>query len=76
MRAQTCAQGITYVPPTSQKSRLRWLTITQKKAQTTDEQDDTSWKKKYGEESAKIIRETVDENIEHYEYLKQFAIKV
>lgn len=76
MRAQICAQGITYVPPTSQNSRFSRLTITQKKAQTTDEQDDASWKKKYGEESAKIIRETVDENIEHYEYLKQFAIKV
>lgn len=48
----------------------------QKKAQTTNEQDDASWKEKYGEEGAKLIRETVDENIAHYEYLKQFAIKV
>jgi len=49
---------------------------THKKAQTTDEQDDAAWKEKYGEEGAKFIRETVDENLEHYEYLKQFAIKV
>lgn len=48
----------------------------QKKAQTTTEQDDAAWKEKYGEKGAKFIREIVDENLEHYEYLKQFAIKV
>lgn len=49
---------------------------THKKAHTTKEQDDAAWKEKYGEDGAKFIRETVDENLEHYEYLKQFAIKV
>lgn len=48
----------------------------QKKAQKTREQEDAEWKEKYGEDGAKFIRETVDENVEHYEYLKQFAIKV
>jgi hypothetical protein len=31
---------------------------------------------KYGEEAAKVIETTVDENIKHYEYLNQFVIKV
>jgi len=34
------------------------------------------WLEKYGEEAAKVIEKTVKENIEHYEYLKQFALKV
>ena len=34
------------------------------------------WTEKYGEEGAKLIKKTVDENVEHYEYLKQFAIKI
>ncbi|KAF9695635.1 hypothetical protein EKO04_006406 [Ascochyta lentis] len=49
---------------------------THKKAQKTREEEDAEWKEKYGEDGAKFIRETVDENVEHYEYLKQFAIKV
>jgi hypothetical protein len=49
---------------------------THKKAQKTKEEEDAEWKEKYGEDGAKLIRETVDENVEHYEYLKQFAIKV
>lgn len=52
------------------------LTARQKKAQKTNEQEDAEWKEKYGEAGAKLIRETVDENVEHYEYLKEFAIKV
>jgi len=42
----------------------------------TEEQWDAEWKEKYGEEAAKMIRQTVDENMEHYHYLKQFALKV
>jgi len=34
------------------------------------------WVEHYGEEAAKVIKKTVDENVEHYEYLKQFAIKI
>jgi hypothetical protein len=34
------------------------------------------WKAKFGEEGAKTILKTVKENEEHYEYLKQFAVKV
>ena len=34
------------------------------------------WTDKYGEEAAKIIRQTVDENVADYEYLKSFAVKV
>ena len=36
----------------------------------------TEWTEKYGEEGAKLIRDTVKANVEDYEYLKQFAIKV
>jgi hypothetical protein len=34
------------------------------------------WTEKYGEEAAKVIKKTVEDNVQHYEYLKQFAIKV
>jgi len=34
------------------------------------------WVEKFGEEGAKIIQKTVKENEEHYDYLKQFAIKI
>jgi hypothetical protein len=52
------------------------LTFKQKKAPKSDEQLFAEWTEKYGEEGAKVIRDTVAANVEHYEYLKQFAIKV
>ncbi|KKA31049.1 hypothetical protein TD95_002956 [Thielaviopsis punctulata] len=39
------------------------------------EEDDAAWRQKFGENGQKVIRQTVDENEKHYEYLKQFAIK-
>jgi hypothetical protein len=36
---------------------------------------DVEWKENYGEEAAKVIRETIDNNMEHYRYMKQFAVK-
>ena len=33
------------------------------------------WNEKYGKEAADMIKKTVDDNVETYEYLKQFAIK-
>ena len=48
----------------------------QKKKAKSEEQWDTEWKEKYGDEAAKVIRKTVDENMADYRYLKQFAIKV
>lgn len=42
----------------------------------TEEVENQDWIEKYGEEGQKIIRECVNENVAHYEYLKQFAIKV
>ncbi|OIW33822.1 hypothetical protein CONLIGDRAFT_195958 [Coniochaeta ligniaria NRRL 30616] len=41
----------------------------------TEEQEDEEWRKKYGEEAQKVIRECVNENVPHYEYLKSFALK-
>jgi thiaminase len=52
------------------------LTKLQKKAEKSDEQLFAEWTEKYGEEGAKTIRDTVAANVEHYEYLKQFAIKL
>jgi len=31
---------------------------------------------KYGDEGARVIRETVDANVKDYEYLKGFALRV
>lgn len=47
----------------------------QKKIPKSDQQLYQEWVEKYGEEAAKTIKKTVDDNIEHYEYLKQFAVK-
>jgi hypothetical protein len=52
------------------------LTSVQKKTPKSNEDLFQEWTEKYGEEGAKVIRDTVASNIEHYEYLKQFAIKV
>lgn len=42
----------------------------------TEEQEDEEWTQKFGVEAAKVIRQTVNDNIEHYEYLKQFKLKI
>ncbi|KAF2103685.1 hypothetical protein NA57DRAFT_30640 [Rhizodiscina lignyota] len=47
-----------------------------KKKPKSDDQLYQEWTEKFGEEAAKTIRQTVEENVPHYEYLKQFAIKV
>ena len=49
--------------------------ISQKRVKSVDE-DYQDWVDKYGQEGANSIRKAVDENVEHYEYLKQFAIQV
>jgi hypothetical protein len=49
---------------------------THKKVPKSDEELFKEWTEKYGEEGAKLIQETVKENVKHYEYLKQFAIKI
>jgi len=49
---------------------------THKKTPKSDEQLFKEWTEKYGAEAAKVIQKTVAENVEHYEYLRQFAIKV
>jgi len=54
-----------------ESSKLRARTHAQKSS--TVESENEEWIQKYGEEAQKIIRATVDENIPHYEYLKQFC---
>lgn len=39
------------------------------------EAENEEWRKKYGEDAARVIRQTVDANVADYEYLKSFAIK-
>lgn len=51
------------------------LTSVQRKKPKTDAQLFEEWKETYGEEGAKVIQKTVEENVPHYEYLKQFAVK-
>jgi hypothetical protein len=48
----------------------------QKKAEKSDEQLFAEWTEKYGEEAAKVIQQTVADNVKDYEHMKQFAIKV
>ncbi|KAF2736327.1 hypothetical protein EJ04DRAFT_511146 [Polyplosphaeria fusca] len=47
-----------------------------KKAPKSEEQLFKEWTEKYGEDSAKVMRETVAACVPDYEYLKQFAIKL
>jgi len=42
---------------------------------STVESENAEWTDKFGAEAAKVIRATVDANIPHYEYLKQFVQK-
>ncbi|KAK4697640.1 hypothetical protein P7C71_g462, partial [Lecanoromycetidae sp. Uapishka_2] len=46
-----------------------------KKIKSTEEED-AEWREKFGVKGAKVIRETVDKNVEDYEYMKQFCLKV
>jgi len=50
--------------------------LLQKKQPKTDEEMFAEWVEKYGKEAAKTIKQTVDDNVETYEYLKQYAIKL
>lgn len=54
---------------------VRMLTLVQQKINSV-EAENAEWRDKYGADAAKMIRTVVDENIPHYEYLKQFALKV
>ncbi|MCJ1387378.1 hypothetical protein MMC18_000221 [Xylographa bjoerkii] len=47
-----------------------------KKKVKSKHEEDAEWREMFGEEAAKMIRETVDANIKDYEYLKQFAMRV
>ncbi|QSZ34881.1 hypothetical protein DSL72_007742 [Monilinia vaccinii-corymbosi] len=55
---------------------LKARSLEHKKKPKTPAQENEEWAEKYGEEAAKVIRETVDANVEDYEYLKSFAVKV
>ncbi|KAL8750562.1 MAG: hypothetical protein Q9199_006984 [Rusavskia elegans] len=47
----------------------------QTSAKSADEED-REWRDKFGVQGAKVIRETVDANVEHYLYLRQFVLRV
>jgi hypothetical protein len=40
------------------------------------ESEDEEWTEKFGAEAQRVIRKCVDDNVEHYEYLKKFAIQL
>ncbi|KAK4123248.1 hypothetical protein N657DRAFT_573815 [Parathielavia appendiculata] len=42
----------------------------------TEEEEDEEWRKRFGDEGQRVIRECVNANVADYEYLKSFAIKV
>jgi len=48
---------------------------THKKKAKTEKEWDAEWLAKYGEQAAKVIRETVDKNMDDYLYMRQFVIK-
>ncbi|KAH6850135.1 hypothetical protein B0I37DRAFT_106170 [Chaetomium sp. MPI-CAGE-AT-0009] len=48
----------------------------QPKKTPTEAEEDEEWRKKFGEEGQRVIRECVDANVADYEYLKSFAIRV
>nr|POF18045.1 hypothetical protein CFP56_13456 [Quercus suber] len=47
-----------------------------KHAPKSDEEIYAGWVEKYGQEAADMIKQTVDDNVADYEYLKQYAIRV
>jgi hypothetical protein len=57
--------------------RWRWGRegANRKQKTPTEAEEDQQWREKFGEDAAKVIRETVNANIPDYEYLKGFAIK-
>lgn len=70
-----------WTPNSDLKGRCIWrwwkcgADLPDKKCVSVEEEDE-QWRQKFGEEGQKVIRQTVNENIPHYEYLKQFALKV
>lgn len=68
LRARSHAQ----VRGTAQVWNWLWLLTEQKTS--TIESEDEEWRQKYGDEAQKIIRDCVNTNIPHYEYLKRFAL--
>jgi len=47
-----------------------------KHAPKSDDELFAEWTEKYGPDAAKVIRQTVEDNVADYEYLRQFAIRV
>ncbi|ODA82602.1 hypothetical protein RJ55_01109 [Drechmeria coniospora] len=54
-------------------SRLHARSAAQKTS--TIESENKEWADKYGPEGQKVIRQVVDDNIPHYEYLRQFCLR-
>ncbi|KAF2719678.1 hypothetical protein K431DRAFT_228130 [Polychaeton citri CBS 116435] len=47
-----------------------------KRKPKSDDELFNEWTEKFGEDAAKVIRKTVNDNVADYEYLKQFAIQI
>lgn len=48
---------------------------THKKKEKSEAEWNAEWTEKYGEKAAKVIRQTVDANMDDYLYMKQFVIR-
>lgn len=48
----------------------------QRKRVLSEAEEDALWQEKFGDNGARVVRETVNANIADYEYLKHFAMKL
>jgi len=69
---------LTYVEEGRERGLLRWADLFdgKKKKPKSVEEEDAEWRERFGLKGAKVIREVVDKNVEDYEYMKQFCLKV
>ncbi|RYP91012.1 hypothetical protein DL770_002842 [Monosporascus sp. CRB-9-2] len=75
LTARTTAHVSNPSPPRRRNQKFLAPDLETKQKTVTEESENEEWRRKYGDEAAKVIRTTVDENIPPYEYLKSFAMK-
>lgn len=60
---------------TTHGSRLTVTALQNLKEELTIEDDYDNWTKEFGVDGADLVRKTVEDSLEDYNYLKQFALK-
>jgi hypothetical protein len=76
LKARTHKQVSRLMKITPPKISAAYLLHDPQQKEVTVESENKDWAEKYGPEAAKVIRATVDANVPHYEYLKQFCLRV